>query len=649
MLVTAKLFPLVREVLNTRRGRYAVDTETTGLRVWLDHRMFSLIIATELESYYFNFNMRDEPELRLDPKCLKELEPFFHAPENTLCLHNAKFDLAALRREGITVKARVHCTEALGRVAKNNLFNYQLAALVKPLDLSKSDAVDSYIEQHRLYSHELNSKGKKVKVPHFDRVPLSIIQPYGETDATITLALAKHQDEEIEKLGWGAPSGRKLPRDVADNEMELTKVFFEMEATGVKIDRAFCARALAHEERLTNQAVQEFKRLTNREFVDSAKELAPAFTALGEAYPTTEKGNPSFTDEVLEGFKTPVAQLVRDYRTHSKNANTYYRNFLKFADSQSIVHASARQGGTETGRVSYADPNLQNLPKTGKLAEEFTVRRAFVPRSGYCFTMIDCDQMEYRMMLDYAGQMDVIDEILHNGLDVHEATALMMGVERDSAKTLNFMLLYGGGVAKLCLAIFNPTLSEALLKLLVNRYLWKKKITDAEQKLLSELPPGIVQANLVELKKAYELQELYFEKLPQVKNFTRGVVDVAKHRGMVRNWAGRVCHIASPQFAYIAPNHLIQGGCADVIKIAMVRLAKFLEGRKSRMLIQIHDEILFEIHESELEIVPELRAIIEGVYTYKYLPLTCSVSHSWKSWADKEKGAPIGQEKRDAV
>jgi len=639
-------------LLNSERGIYAIDTETTGLRIWLDHRMFALIIAGPQGVYYFNFQPYPDCVSKdnvIPREWLKELEEFFHAQENTLAAHNAKFDLAALSKEGIQVRAKVHCTEALGRIQQNNLFNYKLESLARAIGLSKSDSVSDYIDKHGLFTSALDSKGKKVKEKHFDRVPLEVIWPYGEQDGIITRALAIHQLDKIEEDGWGAPEDRPKPMAVALNEMELTKVCFEMEKVGVKIDRAYCARALAHEKKIALETMADFTRLTGAPFVDSAKCLAPAFTALGEKYPTTEKGNPSFTDEVLEGFTTPVARLVQKYRSHSKNANTYYLNFLKYADGNSVIHANMRQGGTETGRFSYSEPNLQNLPKVASLKENFVIRRAFIPRAGYCFAMIDCDQVEYRMMLDYAGQQDVIDEIIHGGLDVHAATALMMGVERDQAKTLNFMLLYGGGVAKLCMALFKPTLDEQTLKLLVKRHLWKKPLLKKDREVTDAIDAETLKLNLAELHKALALQELYFKKLPNVKHFTRGVIDVAKHRGLIRNWAGRVCRIADPRFAYIAPNHLIQGGCADVIKIAMVRLAKFLQGKLSRMLIQIHDEILFEIHETELDILPELKRIIEGVYTFKRLPLTCSISHSWVSWADKEKGAPRGKETRDEI
>jgi DNA polymerase-1 len=263
-----------------------------------------------------------------------------------------------------------------------------------------------------------------------------------------------------------------------------------------------------------------------------------------------------------------------------------------------------RQAGTDTGRFSYSDPNLQNVPK--EESGTWRVRRAFRPTAPeWCLVMIDYAQMEYRLMLDYAGQMDVIRKILEEGLDVHQATSTSMDVDRTSAKTLNFMLLYGGGTAKLAAAL------------------------------------GI------SIEKAGQLKHRYFKRLEKIRAFSRNIINKAEGRHFVFNWAGRVCHFPEVQtkkgpdrLAFRAPNHVIQGGCADVVKRAMVRCHEFLRAYSSRMLLQVHDEIVFEVHRSELDIVPELRKIMETAYPHRHLPLTCDVEHSWTSWGDKVKGYP---------
>jgi DNA polymerase-1 len=125
-----------------------------------------------------------------------------------------------------------------------------------------------------------------------------------------------------------------------------------------------------------------------------------------------------------------------------------------------------------------------------------------------------------------------------------------------------------------------------------------------------------------------------------VDYFIADVTHQAKSRGQISNWLGRRYLFKDPNFAFRAPNYKIQGGCGDVVKVAMVDIDQMLVGRKTKMLVQIHDELLFEGHESELSLIPEIVGIMESTYPYRSLPLTCSVSHSHTSWADKKDGLP---------
>ena len=299
-------------------------------------------------------------------------------------------------------------------------------------------------------------------------------------------------------------------------------------------------------------------------------------------------------------MKTPIAKLVQDFRDAERKASMYYGSMLEFMDADGIIHANIRQGGTATGRMSYSGPNLQNQKKVEDGDEEYTnkylVRRSFIPRKGCNFFMLDFDQMEYKMMLDYANETKVIEQVLA-GVDVHQATANIMKVSRKIAKTINFMLLYGGGVAKLCLALHNPTLPEPLLKDVERLYRWKDLAPETIA-IKMELEQSVIELNIIELNKAYAQREHYFKNLPKVKNFIKNVRNIARDRGYIFNWYGRQYNFRK-NTAYKAPNYLIQGGCADVVKPAMVELAKFLTAYKPKMLIQIHDESLLDVPHGE--------------------------------------------------
>lgn len=221
----------------------------------------------------------------------------------------------------------------------------------------------------------------------------------------------------------------------------------------------------------------------------------------------------------------------------------------------------------------------------------YPVRKCFIPRKDYKFVMFDYDQMEYRLMLDYAGELKVIEEI-KNGMDVHEATGKLVGVSREEAKTLNFMLLYGGGVNKLAISLN------------------------------------------VDIKKARSLKSKYFKKLPNVKKLIKRVNEVVQQRGHIKNWLGRRYYFK--ENFYKAPNYLIQGGCADIIKLAMLDIDWLLEPYKSSMLVTIHDEVLCEIHKDEDFLILQIRDIMEGIYKPRHLALSVGIEESEISWHDKE-------------
>lgn len=588
---------------------YAVDVETTGLRPYHGDRLFSLIIACQEEAWYFNF--QDYPgidsELVLDKEeTFKALAPFFNCTENVIFMHNAKFDLTMLAFEGVEVKCQVYDTEVLGRLLYNRKLKYSLASLCKEIGLEKSQRVDEHIQKNKLYTWVKSpGKEKRAKWPHYDKVPFEVIAPYGEMDGNITLKLGIHQLGRLGELSSTllTKSTIQTLEGLVETESKLTKVCLKMERAGVLIDRDYCKKAFDYEIDMAARAEAEFEAISGIPLVDSRITLAKAFDAAGEKYPLTEKGNPSFTEEVLEGFTSPLAKIVKDHRSASKRAGTYFANFLYFADDGGRVHPNMRQAGTDTGRFSYSDPNLQNCSKTADEGSAYPVRKAFIPAPGYFFAMIDYEQVEYRVMLDYAGEMGIIRKIMDEGLDVHQATANILGVTRQQAKTLNFMLIYGGGAQKLADALG------------------------------------------VNLKEAQEFKSEYFGKLPKVGLFINKVMSRANTRGFIFNLYGRVCWFPSlpnprtgreDRYAYKAPNHLIQGCCADIIKTAMVRVDDYLHGKKSRMLLSIHDELLLEIAENEEHVIDEVSSIMKKAYQHKKLPLECSADFSKTSWFDKE-------------
>lgn len=607
MIVNAINFEQIISKLS-EGGEYGLDTETYGLK--FQDGPFAIIISDAKEEYYFNLNTQPD-HLGSYPKPVLELyqvealnKLVFMNPHSRWYIHNAKFDLQKLRLRGIQIEGEVWCTMAIARVLKNNEMIYSLEACAKRARLSpKSDEVKAYIKKHKLWEWEtIPGKKKRFKNERYWQVPLDVMHRYGCQDARLHYELGQRQKNELNQLV--KLKGYPEIEQVAKNEITLTKVCHEMEWQGVKVDLEYIEAARRLEESSAATAKTEFIEMTGHSFKDSPKALAAAFDAIGESYPRTEKGNPSFAKEALEEMTTPAAEQIKQIRHHEKMAGTYYSSF-QYYSYKGELHPNMRQGGTETGRFSYSDPNLQNVPKQEELGEDFYVRKSFVPREDYCFVMIDYDQQEFRMLLDYAGEHKLIEEVLA-GKDVHQATADLMGVDRKTAKMLNFMLLYGGGAAKLAKALE------------------------------------------ISLDQAKALKEKYFAAMPRVKQLIRAVMRRGENRGYIMNWFGRRCHLKDPDFAYVLPNHLIQGGGADVIKKAMVEIDKFLKDTDadSQMVLQVHDEILFEIHKDELNLVPSLKTMMENIYeAFNGMKLECSVEHSWVSWGtpDRVKGLPGGR------
>lgn len=599
----------------SKTGSRGLDTESTGLRE--TDRLFCITISDLTTSYYFNFQEYPnvDQENVLPREWIPLMQSMFDNGDSWWFIHNAKHDLKYLKVEGIEIHGTVICTEVQERLVKNNYLGskpYSLAAAAKRRGLRKDEFVDEYISKHKLYDNiEIPGKKKIVQLKHFELVPFEIISKRATGDADL------HYQIGVDQLDYMQKNNYYL--DLTRTEWALTKVCFQMERNGVKIDDTYTKEALSHEEKEINKAKDEFRAATGITFSDGRTCLSNAFRVLGESYPTTEKGNPSFTEAVLEQMTTPVAQMVNKIRKHQKRAATYYSSFLYFADENKIVHPNMRQSGTETGRFSYSDPNLQNVPKEDEDPNlEFYVRKCFVPKyEGWPLVMIDYAQQEFRMMLDYAGQLDLIKKI-NEGFDPHQATAELVGIPRRPAKILNFGLLYGMGIDKLA------------------------------------------NNMAVETAVAAEYREKYFAKMPNVRRFLKQVARVGRERGYIRNWAGRRCHVyenpkePDKDYSYILPNHLIQGGGADVLKKAMVEIDIYFKSKKMRteMNLQVHDELVFNWHPSEFEEIPVVKKIMEDVYLPRNgMRLDCSVDHSFKSWGhfDKIKGIPIGRSNSTGV
>lgn len=582
-----------------RYKELAFDTETTGLRLFKDHSMFAFVIAHSVdEAYYFDFEFVNKAE------ALRKLSELTENPLTLWFLHNAKFDMHAIQKEGIKIKGTIHDTEIVARLIKNDEMTYTLGSCAKRAKLKnqKMAEIKDYCIEHGFWEWELRP-GRKSRNRNyfFDKVPKEIMEEYTLLDGLTTFELGKYQQKQIAEMDKNKRVKVAPLRPLMEMEFKITKILQEMETTGVQLNLDYVRRSLDLENSKFAEAANNFQVLTGKEFKDSDKLFVDVFRTYGLTYGLTDKGNPSFTKDFLKPQAShPVVASILQYRDSFKVAGAYYQSFLSFADGGGVLHANIKQGGATTGRFSVTDPPLQTLKKEEDDSEETLsdetksqVRRCLVPRPGFRFVMIDYKQMEYRVMLDYAGETALIEKVAA-GMCVHQATADVMGGTRKAAKQINFLLLYGGG--------------DALLAHKLG----------------------------VSLAEARRLKSQYFEKLPAVKKLIDSIISTARNEGRLYNKFGRVYSFLNRNFAYKAPNYLIQGGCSDAMRTAMVKCHEILEEHHSRMIMQIHDELLFEIHENELDLVPLLKQAMIEAYPHRLLPMDCDVEFSTKSWQEKE-------------
>jgi DNA polymerase-1 len=641
VIVTGSNF---HEVLEHLEGapRLALDTETTGLRPYHGDRLFSVILADGPESgYYFNFRVYPDidPDQVLTPRHIQEMNKLIFAESHRLWfLHNAKFDMAMLANESCELAGLVHCTKAQGLVEFNEHLSYSLDASLQRIGLAKDDAVEKWIEENKAWAwREVDHKKQREKDLHYDRVPFSIIVPYGLRDACGTYVLGDRQISSIERRSAEATKQNSAAKPVSTimaNERDLTKTVFAMERRGVAIDLKFTTAAAAREKEQLEASMGAFAQLTGKQYKSNSqplfKEVFADDKTRWEFNEPTKTGqvNPSFESDILKKFSSPAAKEVLKIRDHESRWR-FYKGFLYHADSVGRIHPNFNQDGAGHGRFSSSNPNFQNLTSdtvqvcrackheheeilpacekcgsTDLEKKEWLVRQAIVPAPGYFLVSIDYSAMEYRFMLEYAclqmGYLTPVAERVMAGEDIHQVCADIATaksgrkVTRKQAKTSNFLMLYGGG----------------------------------NQKLADQLR--------IPLAEAREIRSAILSAIPEVAALIAAVTRAAEQRGYIRNWLGRICHFPDTRWAYRATNYLIAGGCADVVKIAMNRIDKFLAPYKSRMVMQVHDELVFELAYGEEHLIPQLRDIMENVFVGKYMRLTCGVSVSKHNLADLE-------------
>lgn len=579
----------LRDVLKKVRDKISFDTETTDQRPMWAKLLGVSFSFKEGEGYYVPISHN---ELSLPQgDVLRAFSPVLSNPEIKKYGHNLKYDLIVLRKAGLDVKGIDRDSMLLSYLLTPEKRSHNLENLV----------LEVYGIKKRSYK-ELTSRGKL----GFGGVNLEEAANYSCEDADYALRLCETLYPRVVEEGM-----ETLYREI---ELPLIEVLADMETTGVKVDVGKLRKLSAElAEKLKALEEEIYKKAGVKFNINSPKQLGEVlFEKLNlPLVKKTKKTRGYSTDmEVLKELSIlhEVPALVLEYRQLAKIKSTYIDSLPTMINPETgRIHTSYNQTVTATGRLSSSDPNLQNIPIRGELGKK--VREAFVAENGNYLLSADYSQIELRVMAHMSGDENLISAF-KRGEDIHTATAReVFGVvdlppeeKRRRAKIINFSIIYG-----------------------TSAYSLSKELG-------------------VDVHEAADFINRYFEKYPKVKEFIDRTVAEAREKGYVKTLLGRKRRI--PELSAknknvqaagerIAMNTPIQGTAADIMKKAMIDVWKALkEGDYgTRMIMQVHDELIFEVPEEEIEKVKKLiKEKMEGAYKLK-VPLIVDLAYG-KNWTE---------------
>lgn len=576
------------QILQTKEF-FSLDTETTSMNP-IDAELVGMSFSfAENQAFYVPVPANQEEA----QKIVNEFKPLLEKEQTLKIGQNIKYDMLVLRRYGVEVKGP--------------LFDTMIAHYVLQPELhhGMDYLAEIYLKYETIKIEELiGPKGKNQRNMR-DLAPADVYK-YACEDADVTLKLKHKLEEELKKNNC-----EELFYQI---EMPLVAVLTYMEWNGVRIDTEALKQTSAHYTERMNQIEQEIYTLAGESFnIASPKQvgdiLFDKLKITDKAKKTKSKGQYITSEEVLESLrhKHEIVGKILDYRGLRKLLSTYIDALPELINPRTNkIHTSFNQAVAATGRLSSSNPNLQNIPIRNEDGKE--IRKAFIPDDGCEFFSADYSQIELRIMAHLSGDKNMI-EAFRSGYDIHAATAAKVykkdinevtREERSKAKTANFGIIYG-------ISVF-----------------------------------GLAERMDVDRKEAKELIDGYFETYPDVKKYMDGIIELARQQGYIEtifnrkrflpdiNSRNAVVRGYAERNAINAP---IQGSAADIIKVAMVRIyRRFMqEGIRSTMIIQVHDELNFNVLPEEKERVQQIVIEeMEHAYTMQVpLKADCGWGKNW--------------------
>ena len=553
--------------------RFAFDTETTSL----DYRIAQIVgfsvafDATEAFYVPLAHDYAGAPEQLNREAVLAQIKPILENPAVEKIGHHLKYDAHVLENHGIHLQ---------GWYFDTMLASYVLNSVATRHGMD--DVARLYLSHLTTTYEQIAGKGAKQKT--FNQIEIETAAHYAAEDAHVTYRLYEVLNEKLQRH----PELSNLLHHI---EMPVARVLTQMEENGIKLDLNFLDQLGVEFSNTMLQLEQQIIELAGQPFnVSSPKQVGEIlFEKLGiKGGKKTATGQYSTSESILEKIEHPIASLIVEYRGLSKLKSTYTDGLQKQANSSSHrVHTSYHQALTATGRLSSTDPNLQNIPVRMDIGRQ--IRKAFIAPEGRVLLAADYSQIELRLMAHFS-QDDALVDAFNHGQDVHRRTAaevLNIALEdvtpdqRRQAKAVNFGLLYGMSEFGLIRQLgFTREESQNYIKQYFQRY------------------PGIYE--YMQRTRQVALEQGFVETLTGRRLYTP---DIDARNMMVRKAAERA-----------AINAPLQGSAADIIKMAMVEVDKMLPRHQAKMLLQVHDELVFEVDANVTdELAPKLAEVMQSV------------------------------------
>jgi len=576
---------LKEDIANNGKAVISIDTETKAYNVSIDKLPPTIIrrfVKKRPQDVPFCISISNGIEAWAISgiENIVKLKDILEDPTIDKIIANAKFDMHMLANIDVFIAGFIWDPIVMCKLTNENRNSFSIEDMAMEYDADSnkwSIMKDIWLRENKCTDWSL--------------VPKILMKDYACSDAFYEYLIYKDEAEILKNEDL---------MNLYCEEERLIKTLFRIERNGFKIDKEYVKELeRGFEIDIENTMEAIFKQAGQVFNINSTKQLYEVLLKIGvdkKDIPFTAKKNPSLDKKVLDSLseKYDIAHNIVSLRKLEKLYNTYAVNLSKQLQ-YGRVHCSFNQTEARTGRMSSSNINLQNIPK-----KDTRIRRAFIAEDEYVLFFWDYDQIEYKLFAHYCKDPWLIESI-KKGWDVHRATAAAIfqaeydevtDEQRDIGKTLNFALIYGMGT---------PALASSL------------KINNS----------------LAENFK-YE----YFKKMPNAKRFINTVQEVGKTRGYVKNYFNRRRRLG-PSEVYKAVNSIIQGAAADVIKQKMNLVDEYLLNYKSRLVSVVHDELIGELHKSEVDTVIKDIITLMTDYNNFRVPITIGCQFSMSNWAEK--------------